>query len=104
MSPLEFVLVGWFMTFLAALLPAALCVERAEAFDLRGPWYYALSSGATGFVVFPILIAASPLRITLDTEGALLLATCGIVAGTTYWSIAGRNAGLWKNAAMPAMK
>jgi len=104
MSPLEFVLVGWFMTFLAAVLPAALCVKCAETFGLRRLWNYAVAGGATGFVAFPFPITVSPLRVSLDTEGALLLATCGIVAGTTCWSIAGRNAGLWKNAAMAAMK
>jgi hypothetical protein len=104
MSPLEFVLVGWFMTFLAAVLPAAFCIKCAETFGLRRLWYYAVVGGATGCVAFPFLIAASPLRVSLDTEGTLLLAICGIVAGTIYWSIAGRHAGLWKNPAMPAMK
>jgi hypothetical protein len=104
MSSLEFVLVGWFMTFLATVLPAALCVKCAETFGLRRLWYYSVAGGATGFVAFPFLITVSPLRVSLDTEGALLLATCGIVAGTTYWSIAGRNAGSWKYPAMPAMK
>jgi hypothetical protein len=84
-----------------ALLPAMIVVLVTEAFYIRGLLAYAAGGAICGAVCYLGLIPFDP--ATMHFEGIVrrhleIMTGAGFVAGFTYWLIAGRNAGAWRQA------
>ena len=90
---------GFFFVSGFALLPAMIVVVITEAFYIRSMLAYAVGGGIVGMACY---LGLTPFDTdTLQFEGIvrrhLEIMTCaGIVAGFIYWTIAGRNAGAWR--------
>lgn len=71
-----------------ASIPSAVLIMFAEYFRIRSLWYYVAIAVVAGVVLA---------RVFINEPWMLLIgAALGVVCGTTYWAIAGRNAGLLK--------
>ena len=82
-----------------ALLPAMVVVAITEAFYIRAALTYAIGGGVAGLACYLGLIPFD--TETMRFEGIVhrhleIMTGAGIVAGTVYWMIAGRNAGAWR--------
>ncbi|WP_439924006.1 hypothetical protein [Nitrobacter sp. JJSN] len=82
-----------------ALLPAMIVVLVTEAFYVRGILAYAAGGAICGAACYLGLIPFDP--ATMHFEGIVrrhleIMTGAGVVAGFTYWLIAGRNAGAWR--------
>ncbi|MBS0528613.1 MAG: hypothetical protein JSS22_04395 [Proteobacteria bacterium] len=82
-----------------ALIPALIVVLITEAFYVRSVLAYAIGGAICGAACYLGLIPFDP--ATMHFEGVVrrhleIMTGAGIVAGFTYWLIAGRNAGLWR--------
>jgi hypothetical protein len=82
-----------------ALLPAMIVVLVTEAFYIRGLLAYAAGGAICGAACYLGLIPFDP--ATMHFEGIVrrhleIMTGAGVVAGFTYWLIAGRNAGAWR--------
>ncbi len=95
------------VTVVVGFLPILIAVVLAEAFSIRSLVIYAAAGAAilvlgyysAGFTsVYEESIDYSPPPISREAE---IAAAVGMVFGVTYWLIAGRNAGRWRNRRMP---
>ena len=82
-----------------ALVPAMIVVLITEAFYIRGVLTYAIGGAVCGAACYLGLIPFD--TATMHFEGIVrrhleIMTGAGIVAGFTYWLIAGRNAGAWR--------
>jgi hypothetical protein len=101
------VVLGFGFIFISgfALLPAMLVVLITEAFYIRSMLAYALGGAVVGLACYLGLIPFDP--ATMHFDGIIrrhleIMTGAGIVAGLVYWMIAGRNAGAWRAANLPA--
>lgn len=84
-----------------ALLPAMIVVLLTEVLSIRGILAYAIGGAICGAACYLGLIPFDP--ETMHFEGIVrrhleIMTGAGVVAGFTYWLIAGRNAGVWREA------
>jgi hypothetical protein len=82
-----------------ALVPAMILVLITEAFYIRGMLAYAAGGAICGAACYLGLVPFDP--ATLHFEGIVrrhleIMTGAGVMAGFTYWLIAGRNAGAWR--------
>lgn len=85
--PLLALFIGYF-----AFLPALPFIAVAEALGRRDWLFHALSGGGVALVIVGAALVAGggdAARLVLWFVAA------GLVAGTAYWLVAGRNSGLW---------
>jgi hypothetical protein len=84
----------------SAFLPALLLIIVAEALRLRRLLYYAVGGAVVGLASYFGSDVSLRLENTTDVAPVAhplqLAAAAGIVASLTYWLIAGRNAGRWR--------
>jgi hypothetical protein len=90
------------VTLVVGFLPILIGVVLAEAFSIRSLLIYAVAGAAVlllgyysaGFTrTYEESIDHPPLPISRETE---IAAAVGVVFGFTYWLIAGRKAGAWR--------
>ena len=84
---------------LFALAPWALVIALAEAYAIRAALFYATAGAAIAGLTY--LNASNWTTLALTVDGFArreleITAAAGIVAGFTYWAIAGRTAGAWR--------
>ena len=85
------------------LLPAVILIALAETFKVRSPVAY-LAAGAALMVIgyYASGLAPRSYEESIDrppppiSHAAELAAAAGAVFGLTYWLLAGRNAGRWR--------
>jgi hypothetical protein len=82
-----------------ALVPAMILVLITEAFYIRSILAYAVGGAICGAACYLGLIPFDP--ATMHFEGVVrrhleIMTGAGVMAGFTYWLIAGRNAGAWR--------
>ena len=82
-----------------ALVPAMIVVLITEAFYIRSVLAYAAGGAICGAACYLGLIPFD--TATMHFEGIVrrhleIMTGAGIVAGFTYWLVAGRNAGAWR--------
>ena len=104
----------WLLAFFGAsyagaviLLPLAILIAVAETFKIRS----LLAHAAAGCVVLVLGFYSSgisrPYEESIDrppppvSPATELAAAAGVVFGLVYWSIAGRNAGRWRERRQP---
>jgi hypothetical protein len=102
-DPIEratFFIVAFFATSfvgMAVILPAFAVIAVAEVMRLRSFLYYGIAGGLLGLASYFTSDISARLENTTDVipVGHLLqlAAAAGILAGLTYWLLAGRNAG-----------
>jgi hypothetical protein len=88
-----------------ALLPALIVVLVTEAFSIRHILAYAVAGGIAGLCCYLAFIPFD--TVTMTFEGIIrrhleVMVGSGILGGVIYWLIAGRNAGAWRGAPVPA--
>ena len=95
------ILLGFGFIFISgfALIPALIVVLVTEAFCIRSILAYAAGGAICGAACYLGLVPFDP--ATMHFEGIVrrhleIMTGAGIVAGFTYWLIAGRNAGTWR--------
>lgn len=90
------------VTLVVGFLPVLIAVALAEAFSIRSLLIYAVAGAAillfsyysAGFTrTYEESIDHPPPPISREAE---IAAAVGVVFGLTYWLIAGRNAGRWR--------
>ena len=84
-----------------AFLPATVVLVLAELLGRRDWLFYALGGGAAS-LFFLARHAPGMASLAGDWPGAFLSAAAigaGMVGGIGYWLVAGRSAGLWREAA-----
>jgi hypothetical protein len=87
-----------------ALLPALIVVLVTEAFYIRSALAYALGGAAVGLACYLGLIPFDPATMRFDgiiRRHLEIMTGAGILAGMTYWLIAGRSAGAWREPRRP---
>jgi hypothetical protein len=102
-DPIEratFFIVAFFATSfvgMAVILPAIAAIAVAEIMRIRSLLYYGFAGGLLGLASYFTSDISARLENTTDVvpPGHLLqlAAAAGILAGLTYWLLAGRNAG-----------
>jgi uncharacterized membrane protein YuzA (DUF378 family) len=103
------VFIGAVFTGTIGLLPLAILIGIAEAFKIRSLLIYALAGVAvlmlgyyTSGLAPPSYVESidrPPPPVRHDTEVAM---AAGVVFGLTYWALAGRNAGRWREPRLPS--
>ena len=103
------VFVGAVATGAIGLLPLAVLIGFAEAFKVRSLLAYAVAGlvimmlGYYGSGLAPPSYEESidrpPAPVRHETEVAM---AAGVVFGLTYWALAGRNAGRWRERRQPS--
>ena len=78
-----------------ALIPAALLIAIAEGLRLRSFVFYALAGAA--MACYGGVGRGFTAKLGFDHSSEVLAAS-GIAAGLTYWLLAGRRAGAWRDA------
>lgn len=84
-----------------ALLPALVLIALGESLSIRSLLFYALGGALIAALLYFRLRGwdTLPLRVNGFARRELeIMAASGIVAGFTYWAIAGRRAGAWRSA------
>jgi uncharacterized membrane protein YuzA (DUF378 family) len=104
------VVLGAIATGAIGLLPLAILIGIAEAFKIRSILVYAVAGLAIllfayyGSGLAPPSYEESidhpPPPVSHDTEVAM---AAGVVFGLTYWALAGRNAGRWREKRQPSV-
>jgi hypothetical protein len=82
-----------------ALLPALIVVLITEAFYIRSVLAYALGGAAVGLACYLGLVPFDPATMRFDgiiRRHLEIMTGAGILGGLTYWLIAGRTAGAWR--------
>ena len=95
-----FVLVSGF-----ALMPALVLALITEAFSIRHVLAYAVAGGIAGLCCYLAFIPFDTVTMTFDgiiRRHLEVMVGSGILGGVVYWMIAGRNAGAWRGAPVPA--
>jgi hypothetical protein len=95
------IMIGFGFIFVSgfALLPALIVVLITEAFSIRGALSYALGGAAVGLACYLGLLPFDPATMRFDgiiRRHLEIMTGAGILAGLTYWMVAGRNAGAWR--------
>jgi hypothetical protein len=92
-----------------AMIPAMIIILIAEGAAIRSILFYATAGAALALFCYYGLGLGFALDDRLATTGEgffarapELMAAAGIVAGFTYWLIAGRNAGRWRERHQPS--
>ncbi len=103
------VFIGAVVSGSIGLLPLAILIGVAEAFKIRSLLIYALAGVAVLMVGYYSVglappsyeesIDRAPPPVRHDTEVAM---ATGVVFGLTYWALAGRNAGRWREKRQPS--
>ncbi len=103
------VFIGAVSTGAIGLLPLAVLIGVAEAFKVRSAIAYALAGIAILlFAYYGSGLAPAPYEESIDrapppirhqTELAI---AAGVVFGLSYWLVAGRNAGRWRERRQPS--
>ena len=95
------ILLGFGFIFISgfALLPAIIIVALTEAFGITRALAYAVGGGVVGLACYLGLVPFD--TATMQFDGIVrrhleIMTGAGIIAGLTYWLIAGRNAGAWR--------
>lgn len=87
-----------------ALIPALMLIAVAEMFSIRSALIYALSGAVAALSAYLSLIDLDTAREVFGTavrRHLEIMTGAGIAGGFVYWLIAGRNAGLWRESAVP---
>jgi hypothetical protein len=103
----EFILIFLFFGSAAGVVtpfyvfaPSFIAILIAEMFSLRSVLYYALAGALIGALAYFMTDIAARISgkgtVAPITQELQWLTAAGIVAGSVYWLIAGRNAGRWK--------
>ena len=82
-----------------ALLPATIMALITEAFAIRSLLFYALGGALFGlgvYLAFTQFDATAMSFVGIDRRELEVMTGAGIVAGLTYWAMAGRSAGRWR--------
>jgi hypothetical protein len=100
---------GAVLTGAIGLLPLAVLIGIAEAFKVRSLLAYAVAGVAVLLISYQTSglpppsyeesIDRAPPPVSHDTE---VIMAAGVVFGLTYWALAGRNAGRWRERRSPA--
>ena len=92
-----------------AFIPALLIIAVAESAGIRSTLFYATAGAALGlFCYYGLGLGYSfGERLDVSDDGFFarapeLMAAAGIAAGLTYWAVAGRNAGRWRERHQPS--
>ncbi len=101
--------VFWVTTFIAAaattatgLLPLAILIAIAESFKIRSLLVHAAAGAALLLLGYYGSGITSRYEESIDhppqpvSREAEIAAAAGVVFGLTYWALAGRNAGRWR--------
>lgn len=84
-----------------ALLPAMIVVLLTESLSIRSVLAYAAGRAMCGAACYLGLIPFDPGTMRFDgivRRHLEIMTGAGVVAGFIYWLIAGRNAGVWREA------
>ncbi|EAQ36802.1 hypothetical protein NB311A_16082 [Nitrobacter sp. Nb-311A] len=84
-----------------ALLPAMIVVLLTESLSIRSVLAYAAGGAMCGAACYLGLIPFDPGTMRFDgivRRHLEIMTGAGVVAGFIYWLIAGRNAGVWREA------
>jgi hypothetical protein len=100
------IMIGFGFIFVSgfALLPALIVVLITEAFSIRGALTYALGGAVVGLACYLGLVPFDPATLRFDgivRRHLEIMTGAGILAGLTYWMVAGRNAGAWRQPRQP---
>ena len=89
-----------------AILPAALVIAISEAARMRSFIYYGVGGALVALASYYGSDISVQLENTTDVTPVAntlqLAAAAGILGGLTYWLIAGRNAGRWREQPAPS--
>ncbi|MFZ0845417.1 MAG: hypothetical protein WAM62_06470 [Pseudolabrys sp.] len=94
--------VGAAATGFAGMLPLLILIVIAEAFKIRSLLVHAVAGAALMLLALYGSGVPGPYEESIDrapppiSRDAEIAAAAGIVFGLTYWLIAGRNAGRWR--------
>jgi uncharacterized membrane protein len=85
-----------------ALVPTVIVVTFAEVRRMRSFWFYAI--GGVAIAIVSLLEFAFVLSLAGLVKGpyrplnafTLIFLVAGVAAGLVYWTLAGRNAGRWR--------
>lgn len=104
-----FFIVSFFATSFVgavAILPAALVIAISEAARMRSFIYYGVGGALVALASYYGSDISVQLENTTDVtpvaNALQLAAAAGILGGLTYWLIAGRNAGRWREQPAPS--
>ncbi len=94
--------VGFLSVFVAALAaaPAACGIAVGEIFVVRNFFFYTLGGGLVAGLGYYLAAARGMVPLTdieQRTSETILLTAAGLVAGFSYWAVAGRNAGMTRS-------
>jgi hypothetical protein len=88
-----------------SILPTLIFVVICEWQRLTKMWYYLLAASFISLFLFFIItpyrlseVVRSPATIVVTLITIILIVFCGAASGLVYWFIAGRYAGLWRDA------
>ena len=97
-----------FATVAIGFLPILIAIVLAEAYSIRSLLIHAAAGAAILLLGYYSAGFASRYEESIDhppppiSREAEIAAAVGIVFGFTYWLIAGRNAGRWRESGLPS--
>src|SRR3954468_20313070 len=94
--------VGTSVAGFASFMPLVLVAILAEAFRLRSAIFYALAGVGIALFAYYSWGFVNPYEESIDAPGPIvrgieLVVAAGVVFGLTYWAVAGRKAGTWRD-------
>ena len=87
-----------FISFFA-FLPTLIVIAVGESLGIRTAIYYAVAGAAVAAFTYMSSTGWNTLALTVDgfaRRELEVMTGAGIAAGFIYWTIAGRNAGVWR--------
>jgi hypothetical protein len=95
--------VGTGLSGFAGFMPLLLVAILTEAFRLRSAVFYALAGAGIALFAYYSWGFGNPYEESIDEPGPIargieLVIAAGVVFGLTYWAVAGRKAGAWRDA------
>ena len=95
--------VAFFTLFIGyfAFFPAVVAIVVAESLSRRDWLFYAFAGAAVAVSATAIYVGTAGWQSggeATQTDLALAVIASGVAAGIAYWAIAGRRAGLWRDA------